>query len=286
MSLALIGKGLMQTADKWLPQLLTAGSIISEVASVVLIADEKTKADDILKKAEEAKKNAITLEDGTTVITGPVLTNTEKFKLVWKTYAPGVGLLLLSIAQQICGTWVAYKRLTGALALAAIAKEGYERNQEQIDAFLKGKKPEALPDISKEDQKEIAKEVSSKEVMAINDPSTKELYLDDMTGQLFWESPLKVMSAISEAQADPYISKNDLLEKFGLQPVDTQRKGNNGYEEGWDNTDHSKKPLRIRFGSHYVEKLGRTATVLMYQHFPYKKYDDEFYDKKFDEDPN
>lgn len=128
-----LGRKVQHFAGDNSPAILTAIGVTGALTGAVLASKATMKATRIIDHEEMRYAN---YPDET-----KLMSNREKFEMVWKLYIPAVGVLTLTCVSIVCANRIGMRRTATAAAAAALAERGWDEYKEQVREQL-GKKEE------------------------------------------------------------------------------------------------------------------------------------------------
>ena len=247
-----IGKAVIDNA----PKILTGISIVNSVASVIFAVKGTVVAVRIIDD-----RNA-KIEKGE--IPKPERPKWENVKAVWKCYVPTLACLTVSIGTSVKGMEISTARTAVATTACKLTEQAFEEyRNETINKIGEEKEKEIRQDIAKRNAEESHENAQKTLIISSYD---KVLIFDDITGQLFWDTPEGVKNAINHINYElshgyrDYISVMEYADTLGLESHDEER--------GWNICDGM---LELIFEPD-TTKEGRPCLRLSTTNKPYSGY--------------
>ncbi len=211
------------------PKILTGISIASSVAASVFAVKGTILAVKIIEDRKEKIANG--------EIPEPEHPKWDTVKAVWKCYIPTVTCLGVSIGTSVKGMEISTARTAVATTACKLTEQAFEEYRNETIAKLgEEKEKELRQDIVKKHAEEGAQNPPAQQTVVLSSYD-KVLIQDEITGQIFWDTPESIKGVINQINYglshgySDFISVMEYADAIGVESHDEER-GWNVMEDG------------------------------------------------------
>lgn len=198
------------------PAILTAFGAVGVVGTAVLTGKATFEAADRIREVEAERDEAMQVQPD------PLMSRSEKVKLVWPLYIPAVTSGAVSVAAIVMSNRISSKRAAVLAAAYALNQDKLEEYQDKVKEKLGVKKEKETRDEIAQDR--INREYGNSEVV-FSPNEGKVLMREDYTGRFFWGTIESVNKAVNECNhlinTEGSVRISDFYDCLGLSHVST-----------------------------------------------------------------
>lgn len=209
------------------PAILTAIGVTGTITTAYLAAKAAFQSVDVLREAEEAKKEEH-FSDVSDPETGePVeqefegLTTQEKIEAVWELYAPAAVSCALTVTAIICSNRISDRRTAAMASAYSVVKESYAEYRAKNTEKIGKKKEQEIRDEIAQDR--INRMPVSKSTLLVTKRGGETLIKDAWSGRFFNSSRTLVDKAVNEFNSqvnkDGYASLSEFWGLLDIPPT-------------------------------------------------------------------